>query len=129
MKISTKVNKKYCERIDYKVFLVFGIFFICTIGGPTYIKTIIKLIPRSSQHIGRLVTEHVIFLDEATFHIIRSVNRNYCRIWGSESPQENNEHYCCSSRIRDRLYPICFQKSGKSLIIVWMHEGPPMVQV
>ncbi|GBM07010.1 hypothetical protein AVEN_63457-1 [Araneus ventricosus] len=34
---------------------------------------------------------HIIFSDEATFHVSNKVNKHNCRIWGSENPQAVHE--------------------------------------
>jgi hypothetical protein len=35
---------------------------------------------------------HIVFSDEATFHVSGKVNRHSCRIWGSENQHEIMEH-------------------------------------
>jgi hypothetical protein len=36
--------------------------------------------------------KHVVFSDEATFHVSGKVNMHNCQIWGSENPHEVMEH-------------------------------------
>jgi hypothetical protein len=36
--------------------------------------------------------KHVVFSDEATFHVSDKVNRHNCQIWGSENPHEVMEY-------------------------------------
>ncbi|KAJ4439903.1 hypothetical protein ANN_08032 [Periplaneta americana] len=35
---------------------------------------------------------HVLFSDEATFHVSGQVNRHYCRIWADKPPMDFIEH-------------------------------------
>jgi hypothetical protein len=41
----------------------------------------------------------ICFTDKATFHLTWCVNRNNCRIWGSEQPNEIHEHVHGSAEV------------------------------
>jgi hypothetical protein len=43
--------------------------------------------------------KHVVFSDEATFHVSGKVNRHICQIWGSENPHEVMEHECDTPKL------------------------------
>jgi hypothetical protein len=43
--------------------------------------------------------KHIVFSEEATFHMSGKVNRQNCRIWGSKNPHEVMEHECDTPKL------------------------------
>jgi hypothetical protein len=43
--------------------------------------------------------KHIVFSDEATFHMSGKVNRHNCQIWGNENTHEVMEHECDTPKL------------------------------